>query len=164
MGIDFELAQKHPGGSKVEGSIGSAEWSSIRSADAGERYPEDDLEAVGWMLMSGLYGSLPWYEWLAAAYSDWESKWTRERAVRQVQRGKRKLLDEGWQAFGCKSSQRVPQELIKFIRSCASPAGPPLLPSYKKFVGFLGGNPHQSAEEAEAQDLAEFQERVVKLL
>jgi len=162
--IDFELAKKYPGGSKVEGSIGSAEWSSIRSADTCDRLPEDDLEAIGWMLMSGLYGSLPWYDWLGAAYKDWESKWTRERAMKQVQRAKLKLLNEGWQAFGYKSRQRIPQELIKFIRSCASPKGSPYLPDYTSFVGYLGGNPHQSVEEAESQDLAQFQEYVIKFL
>merc|ERR1719464_1726020 len=45
--VDFGLAQRWPGGGCLRGDRGSAEWSSIRSADGGERSPDDDLEALG---------------------------------------------------------------------------------------------------------------------
>lgn len=93
-----------------------------------------------------------------------ESKWTRERAIKQVQRAKLKMLDEGWKAFGWRSGERIPQELIKFIRACASPAGSPTLPAYSSLVALLGGDPSQSTKDAEGVDLGEFKEHVMKLL
>jgi len=66
--IDFGTARKYPGGGDVEGDVGSMEFSSIRSALGGERKPEDDLEALGWVLLTGLFGDLPWFEWLEDHY------------------------------------------------------------------------------------------------
>jgi len=62
--VDFGLARKYPGGGRLAGEHGSVEWSSIRSADGEERRPLDDLEALGWPLVSGLFGELPWFKWL----------------------------------------------------------------------------------------------------
>ncbi|CAK0831367.1 unnamed protein product [Prorocentrum cordatum] len=91
--IDYEHAQKYPGGGRAaESDVGSVEWSSIRSADGGEPRPIDDVEALGWVLLHGMFGRLPWFDWLARAYKDYDwdadSKWSRVQAIRQAQLAK----------------------------------------------------------------------------
>merc|ERR1712039_751477 len=161
--IDFEHALRYPGGSKLSSDVGSAEWSSIRSADSCERLPEDDLEAVGWMLLHGLVGSLPWLEWLTEAYKDWDSQFTRARVVKQVQRAKIQLLDHGWKAFDCtRRSAGIHTELATFIRACQSDGATPGHPNYGALIALLGGDVRLNSQEAEQADLDQFAELVTK--
>jgi len=162
--IDFELAQKYPGGNKVEGNVGSSEWSSIRSADVVERIPEDDLEALGWVLFNGLIGALPWFDWLGAAYRDWESKWTRAQAVRQVQRAKRRVLEDSPRAAGWRRSVGMPEELLAFLRLCRSMSERPGHTTYTPLASLLGGDAKLSDQEAERRDLDHFSKHVLPLL
>jgi len=162
--IDFELAQRYPGGNKVEGNIGSSEWSSIRSADVVERLPEDDLEALGWVLLHGLVGALPWFDWLSAAYRDWDSKWNRVQAVKQVQRAKVQLLDESPGAVGWRRSVGMPDELLAFLRSCRNMASSPGQTSYATLLSRLGGDTGLNEQEADRHDLEQFAKHVVPLL
>ena len=152
--IDFEHAQRHPGGRELDPACGSAEWSSVRSADGGERRPEDDLEALGWMLLHGHVGALPWFAGLNEAYKDWDSTWIRNQAVKQAQRAKVLLLDSGLQALGASCSAPVPEEIDKFIRACGrrpcaeGSRGPP----YLALMALLGGDAGLSGREAEQQE------------
>merc|ERR1719282_1653445 len=70
--VDFGLARPYPGGGPMSGDLGSAEWSSIRSAEGGERRPEDDLEALGWVLANGMFETLPWFLHLSQCYQQWD--------------------------------------------------------------------------------------------
>lgn len=157
--IDFEESQKFPGGPKMEVNRGSAEWSSVRSADEVERRPEDDLEALGWVLLSGLFGELPWFEWLSLAYKSWDSKWTKRQVVKQVQRAKIKLLSEGWKAFGLKRP-KVPPELTQYILTCREANGS-TSPDYSALTVILGGSAGMTREEADKEDLRLFAEHVI---
>merc|ERR1719464_1740426 len=61
--IDFGCARRYPGSGLVPADrCGSMEFSSVRSADGLQRRPEDDLEALGWTLINGVFGELPWFE------------------------------------------------------------------------------------------------------
>jgi len=162
--IDFELARRHPGGPYTENYIGSSEWSSIRSADSRQRFPEDDLEALGWVLANGLLGPLPWFIWLAEAYRDWESKWTRDQTVRQVQRAKKQFLSNGWKASGWTSPARMPEGLVKYLRTCSVTVASGSKPDYSALVVLLGGKAGMNVEEAEQEDLGLFAEHVTPLL
>lgn len=154
--IDFELAQRCPGGKRLEPDQGSAEWSSIRSAEGGERLPEDDLEAVGWVLLNGLTGALPWFEWLQAAYKDWDSKYVRRQATRQVQRAKMLILEEGWVALS-KKPLKLPEDLARFLCACRQPRPEGRsLPDYEGLLGVLGQEAGLAAGEADRRDLLEF--------
>jgi len=163
--IDYELAQKYPGGAKLTPDQGSAEWSSIRSADGGERLPEDDLEAVGWVLLNGLAGALPWFEWLQAAYKDWDSKWVRQQATKQVQRAKTLILEEGWGALPSKKTIAIPEELGRFLYACRQPGpeGSRGKPDYECLLAILGGRRDLDPQEADRQDLLEFEALVAQV-
>eukprot|EP00747_Dinoflagellata_sp_TGD_P022376 gnl/TRDRNA2_/TRDRNA2_129063_c0_seq1.p1 gnl/TRDRNA2_/TRDRNA2_129063_c0~~gnl/TRDRNA2_/TRDRNA2_129063_c0_seq1.p1 ORF type:complete len:709 (+),score=97.04 gnl/TRDRNA2_/TRDRNA2_129063_c0_seq1:110-2128(+) len=165
--IDFEQAQKHPEGQMLDPEVGSAEWSSIRSAEAEcERLPEDDLEALGWVLLTGLLGELPWFEWLSQAYRDWSSKWTKMQVIKQVRWAKIRLLDDGWKPPGWKKSTKVPKHLAGFIRTCRPGmlGTAPGSPDYAALDTLLGGDPDHTLEEAERADLSEFREILASLL
>lgn len=152
--VDFEHAQKHPGGRALGSDCGSAEWSSIRSANGGERTPEDDLEALGWVLMNGFFGDLPWFPWLTAAYKEWDSQWTRHQAVKQAQVAKQQFLAGGWKAFACRKSLKVPAELADFIPACQKST--PGKPDYAKLFALLGGGADAASAEAEREDIQQF--------
>jgi len=160
--IDLELAQRHPCAKKLDAHFGSAEWSSIQSAEGGQRLPEDDLEALGWVLLNGLCGALPWFEWLGVAYKDWDSKWSRDHVLRQVQRAKLHLLSEGWEAFAGKMAGKLPEEPATFIRACrhASTCGQP---DYLSLISILGGDAGLSTQEADEEDLRQFAAILVQL-
>lgn len=169
--IDFEHATKCTDGKKLGFDCGSAEWSSVRSAEGMEPLPEDDLEALGWVLMHGVCGPLPWFTWLTDAYKDWsESPWTRQQVVRQVQRAKVRLLDEGWRSLGCQKSFAVPGDLVRFIRACrpGGEAGQTTgQPDYSVLLALLGGEAEDSSaktEEADQNDVNLLSDIVAPLL
>jgi len=162
--IDFELAQKFPDGTRLQGNVGSTEWSSIRSADLVERIPEDDLESLGWVLIHGLIGPLPWFDWLNVAYKHWDSKWNRDQVVRQATRAKEKLLDNGWRSFGSMKAGRVPSQLWKFLRKCRSMSASPGHTNYLSLIEILGGDTNLSTAEAEEEDVRLFSKLVLPLI
>jgi len=157
--IDFEHAQVHPNGPEISG-VGSMEWSSIRSAARCQRLPEDDLEALGWVLLTGLWGDLPWFPWLAVSYK--HGDWSRSQVNLQVQRAKRQLLDNDGQTRGWKRHPPMPQELLRYLRACGQEASGQ--PDYDCMLEFFGGRSDLSSEEAEKQDLLEFAQHVIPLL
>jgi len=162
--IDFGLAQRHPGGPRLASGKGSVEWSSVRSADGGEPSPDDDLQALGWVLLTGLLGTLPWFKWLGWAYREWGSRWTRDQAVRQVQQAKLRLLEEGWASLRpLAAGGPVPEELGLFLRACHA-AEPGRAPDYAALLALLGAEPGLSLQEAEERDLGELAERLAQLL
>jgi len=167
--IDFEHAQKTSGGQKLDMDRGSAEWSSVRSAEGGEPLPQDDVEALGWVLLNGLVGALPWFEWLSEAYKDWKSKWTRHMVIRQVQRAKIRLLEEGWEALDWKEpvtmrAEAATRKLLQFIKDCRLETSSSKLPRYDLLTTILGGNIDLSSEDAEKLDLDEFAKIVLPML
>lgn len=59
---NFRYARQFPHGGDAPGDHGNMLYSSIRSAKGGERSPADDMEALGWTLVTGLLGFLPWFQ------------------------------------------------------------------------------------------------------
>lgn len=119
--IDFGLAcLSTPDGRKLDGWQGSNEWSSIRSADGGRRLPADDLEAVGWVLLHGMFGELPWYSRLAQAYAEWGDANLREVAVRAAQQEKLALVDGGFDSYSgaWRNLADTPAELQRYLKVC----------------------------------------------
>lgn len=192
--VDFGHAKRFPGGVTLAASdAGSIEWSSIRSATSREPVPEDDLQALGWVLLNGVFGELPWFKMLVGAYKDWDSRFTRDQMVRQAQQAKIQLLKAGWQSFGLTRTQ-VPEELDQFIRVCCPEGSLPELagtqphesgsgdatedkdrssgaqggrrrgPDYSMLAGLLGSDTKLSQAEAEVQDLQLFSKRLLSLL
>jgi len=165
--IDFGLARKHPDGNPLSGDHGSAEWSSIRSADGGNRLPQDDLEALGWMLAFGFCGGLPWCEWLNKAYEDWDMRSVRENIVRRVRDAKINLLQEAWKtSYGDKWKilAEVPSNLDKFIRTCRSQDDITKMLNYDLLAKLLDAKEDLSPRESELEDLRQYQEHVAPLL
>lgn len=158
--VDFGLAQKWPGSQPMAGDIGSIEWSSIRSGNGWERRPLDDLEAVGWVLLCGLYDSLPWFTPLQEAYGgEWGSAQCRAAAVRQAQQQKRQLLQHGWQSFGPPYCRNVPlpQDFRNFLRQCQVDGPCQSVargPDYEQLCVLLGGRDGElGTRQAEAEDV-----------
>lgn len=165
--VDFGTARKFPGGEPLRGDLGSVDYNSISSADGGERRPSDDLESLGWVLLHGLFGELPWFTF--TKNTDWKDKPKRFEAVQQVQEAKAQALDEGWQVFGDKFRKlsQTPKDLESFLKlargtngasdeaGSSSPsrsaAGP--LPDYRRLAALLGARPDCSEVDAEAEDL-----------
>jgi len=163
--IDFGLARKYPDGGVLDGQFGSAEWNSISSADDIERRPEDDLEALGWVMLTGLFGALPWMDWLTKAYPDWKTPSTRNGVLRRVQRAKIQLLEAGWDSLeGWASFAQVPRQLDSFLRECRSSEAPPGQPDYSYLLALLGCNPDLRTQEAEDEDLRQFRESITPWL
>mmetsp|Transcript_112738 Transcript_112738/g.313686 ORF Transcript_112738/g.313686 Transcript_112738/m.313686 type:complete len:424 (+) Transcript_112738:67-1338(+) len=164
--VDFGLARPYPGGAPLAGEHGSGEWSSIRSGDGGERRPEDDLEALGWVLANCMHSVLPWFGCLENAYNKWHIPATREAAVRQVQFMKRKFLTGGWKAVGqwCADQPELPPELHQFILACQKDAELPGQPDYQNLMRLLGAHMDLDAETAEEEDLRMWHREFVRPL
>lgn len=169
--IDFGQAQKHPAGGKISGDRGSMEWSSINSANGGEPTPGDDLEALGWTLVYGLSGDLPWFEQLSKHYAKHSPPTKaplaeRLNVIQQVRESKLKLLDQGWQSLGADwwKLAVLPNELLQFLDLCRSQRLPQGRPGYAVLYGMLGGKPGLTEQEAELEDLRCYQADVVPLL
>eukprot|EP00747_Dinoflagellata_sp_TGD_P028230 gnl/TRDRNA2_/TRDRNA2_133125_c0_seq1.p1 gnl/TRDRNA2_/TRDRNA2_133125_c0~~gnl/TRDRNA2_/TRDRNA2_133125_c0_seq1.p1 ORF type:complete len:442 (+),score=72.50 gnl/TRDRNA2_/TRDRNA2_133125_c0_seq1:54-1379(+) len=138
--IDFGLARRYPHGGNLPGYLGSMEWSSIRSADGGERRPEDDLEAVGWMMLNGCYQELPWFACLQDIYDNWKEEIQRHKAVKEVQRLKMLLLTSGWEKLGRDWNvlSTVPIALWEYLRESRQPVAQDQRPNYSQLLALLG--------------------------
>lgn len=173
--VDFGLAKSYPSTVRMDAGKGSAEWSSVRSAEGGVRRPEDDLEALGWILLHGLFGSLPWIPLLSAAYADWSVDEARESVLRQVQRMKSQLLDymgtgcvtqtAGWELTGLDWQKFVetPRELYQFFRVCQAEVKPPQRPDYAMLSALLGFDGNLTPMGAEQQDRRDWVKYVAPL-
>mmetsp|Transcript_32400 Transcript_32400/g.75260 ORF Transcript_32400/g.75260 Transcript_32400/m.75260 type:complete len:529 (+) Transcript_32400:169-1755(+) len=151
--IDLGLARRFPGGRPLQGHFGSAEWSSIRSANGGERRPEDDLEALGWVLVHAMAGEPPWVRMLKAAYADWSSAEKRDSVVKQVSEAKLQLLESGWAEMGSGWDMfaEVPEELFGYLRACRTEASSShALPDYSQLRAFLGSSEGVGLMDVEA--------------
>uniref|UniRef100_A0A7S4VJ77 Casein kinase I n=1 Tax=Alexandrium monilatum TaxID=311494 RepID=A0A7S4VJ77_9DINO len=174
--VDFGLARPYPGGEALEGGQGSAEWSSVRSAEGGVRRPEDDLEALGWVLLHGLFGTLPWIPVLSDAYAEWSADDVREGVLGQVRRMKSQLLDYmgtgsatraatwelkglDWQKFA-----ETPRELYQFFRVCQAESKYPQRPDYAALSALLGSSGELTSAGAEQQDRQDWRQFVTPLL
>merc|ERR1712113_881146 len=118
-----------------------------------------DLEALGWLLASGLFQTLPWFARLTAAYPNWHEESIRQSAVRDTQQAKSTLLDHGWRPLGEWNYplDEFPRELYRFINACRQVV-PPKRPDYVELSVLLGGHEDANAEEAEKEDLRQWQE------
>lgn len=164
--VDFGWARRFPNGGALRCDHGSVEWNSIRSASSGERRPEDDLEALGWMLIMGIVGSFPWCQWLGPAYERWHSQTIREGVIARVRDAKTKLLNQGWgslAAEGGKYLDQTPQELRKFVRICHD-LSPDNKPDYDELASLLGGDKGLDRKDAEQRDLRQYKDEVVPWL
>lgn len=176
--IDFGLARRHPNGPPLEGAKGSNEWSSIRSADGGRRLPEDDLEAVGWILANGLFGELPWFERLGSAYPFWEDCVARVTAVMHARESKLQLMEGGWDSHSGRwqKLKDVPEDLDLYLKACRvsgldnekCPPSAGRRPDYMHLLTFLGGSPiglePEDVVEAEEYELRCYAKDVAPLL
>jgi len=166
--IDLGQARPHPGLSPLRGDRPSMEFSSIHSGEGGVPLPADDLEALGWSMVYGLFGKLPWFGLLEEHYNLSESSKERqaEPLARVVLEAKTELLSEGWGALGpgWEHLAGTPVELDAFLRMCRLMA-PPATPDYTTLAGLLGsGGEALEAEEAELCDLQEYQVHISPLL
>jgi len=174
--VDFGLAKPYPGSEPMDAGKGSAEWSSIRSADGGVRRPEDDLEALAWVLLYGLFGSLPWVPVLSAAYAEWSVDEHREAVLRQVKRMKVQLLDyvgtgciaqqSGWDLGGLDWQRfaETPRDLYQFFRVCQTEVKPPQRPDYAALAALLGYDGSLTPMGAEQQDRRDWRKYVAPLI
>mmetsp|Transcript_132394 Transcript_132394/g.295177 ORF Transcript_132394/g.295177 Transcript_132394/m.295177 type:complete len:420 (+) Transcript_132394:87-1346(+) len=157
--IDFGLARRYPGGGPLLGEFGSNEWSSIRAALGGERRPEDDLEALGWVMLNAVFQHLPWCHFLEKAYAQWHLEATRNLTVQQVAWTKRRLLDEGWDVFGECCLSQTPNELYRFLHSSRHEVTPPQRPDYEYLIILLGGKARSDTtwQQADEEDRLEWE-------
>lgn len=167
--IDFGLARRFPGGAPLRGDKTTLEFSSIRSAKGGIRWPEDDLEGLGWTLMCGGFGELPWFNDLDGfnKLPAPDKERVQAHLTQQVRKAKENLLDEGWRSLGEEWSkfQDIPSELHQFLAACRvkeddASSGP----DYTKLQGLLGGNLDLNQEEAEKEDMRQYAAHVAPLL
>lgn len=172
--IDFGCAQRYPGHRPNPGEEGSMEFSSVRSADRGEWCPEDDLEALGWTMVFGVFGEFPWFKTLQELYMTTATLVPQgvdvsemvETVRKQVQQSKASLIFEGWTSLGPSWSKlaQMPGELDRFMHACQIVAGPSRMPNYPYLHGLLGGRVGLSAEEAELIDRRELRELLGSVL
>mmetsp|Transcript_81928 Transcript_81928/g.227150 ORF Transcript_81928/g.227150 Transcript_81928/m.227150 type:complete len:565 (+) Transcript_81928:108-1802(+) len=118
--VDFGLARELTDDTPVEGHVGTIEFSSINSMDGGPRVAHDDIEALGWMLLYGMVGDLPWFECIHDV--DWSDKPARAALVQCVQKAKLDLLGEGPDSLECRYPG-LPPEMCEFLRLCRRSAG-----------------------------------------
>lgn len=168
--IDLGQARVHPGTEAQRGDLPSLEFSSIRSGDGGVPLPADDLEALGWTMVYGLFGDLPWIAWLAeySELSEDQQETRRNEIIHRVQQAKQRLLDWGWGSLGREwagGREKVPPELDEFIRICnASHDAPELQPDYARLARVLGARQGLDVSEAEAEDARQYSACVTPLL
>mmetsp|Transcript_122006 Transcript_122006/g.210944 ORF Transcript_122006/g.210944 Transcript_122006/m.210944 type:complete len:331 (+) Transcript_122006:69-1061(+) len=147
--IDFGLAHPHPGGDPIQPHAGTIEYNSIRSGDGGPRLPCDDLEALGWMLLHGLCGRLPWFSTIASV--SWSDKPRRAVMVKQVQQIKADTLESGLAGL-----QDVPEEMVQYLMLCRSfggqtDDGAAARPDYAALAQLLGDTAPPAADESEKE-------------
>lgn len=168
--VDFGCARRFPGDGPVPGHVGSQEYSSARSADGGERLPVDDLEALGWVLVSGVFGELPWFSWLGELYSidRTSDAWKEEssKVMRRVQEAKASLLNQGWDSLGCGWDMftSMPSELDTFIHACQASSESQASLDYLELFEILGSDPDLGEEAAEEADMEQFRQLMSPLL
>jgi len=175
--IDFGCARRYPGSGPVPRARGgSLEYSSIRSAEGLERRPEDDLEALGWTMVSGVFGELPWFRWLLEFYELKESvcpgcvgapglEGECAAVIERVRRAKECLLCEGWNSLGSEwdKFQNMPEELDGFMRACRAVAEPPARPDYALLAKLLGCSMDFISEGSERDDLRDYEKRMAPM-
>eukprot|EP00747_Dinoflagellata_sp_TGD_P209718 gnl/TRDRNA2_/TRDRNA2_83092_c0_seq1.p1 gnl/TRDRNA2_/TRDRNA2_83092_c0~~gnl/TRDRNA2_/TRDRNA2_83092_c0_seq1.p1 ORF type:complete len:495 (-),score=64.62 gnl/TRDRNA2_/TRDRNA2_83092_c0_seq1:148-1632(-) len=157
--IDFDCSRPFPGGEPMKCFWGTVEFNSSHSAigDKQERDPIDDLESLAWLLCHGLFGELPWFRLIQR--TSWKGQ-ARLDTCRDVGMMKERILDEGWEAFGCdfRHCSAMPTEFRAMLSLCDSRAGARCedgLPDYRALLRLLGdeGRP---PEEAERKDVEQF--------
>jgi len=123
------------------------------------------------MMLTGLFGDLPWFDWLNKAYEVWDLTSRRKEVLRRVEEAKIKLLEQGWASFGGKWEMlaQIPDGLDRFIRACRCQDDLPEKPDYPSLAKCFGGreNPPASQEEAlsvDFEDLWEYKEHVAAVL
>jgi len=170
--IDFGQARAIGAGLPQLGDGPTMEYSSIRSGDGEAPRPSDDLEALGWTMLAGLFGKLPWFPWLSVHYelSDREKQLCAKEVVQRVQSAKRRVLEDGWGVFGADFAHLadIPPALDAYLRTCrdfAPPAGHSYLQLHRSLSRLLGGNVSTAElEQAELDDLRQFRTFVLPLL
>lgn len=154
--IDFGCA-RCIGGAPVKAFWNTVEFAACRMEDGCVREPYDDLESLGYILMHGMWGNLPWFQWTR---DRWEWEKTRDKDIEKVKRLKRTLLMGQFAALGVNwfHLTNTPRNLVLFLVTCMSrPKAKDRLPVYEELMGYLeaDGGP---AESAEAGDLATLTE------
>lgn len=163
--IDFGLARPHPG-QPLGAEHGTVEFVSVRSAAGGPRLPEDDLEALGWVMVFLVVGDLPWLGWeedmleelkMRAFLTSGTELQKRLELVDRVRQAKIEVL--------CGRKVDMPPELDAYLQACSWADPKPLdPPDYQLLAGLLGGRPGLDPEGGEREDIQECRAHVVSLL
>jgi len=161
--IDFGCAQKYLVDVPEEPKEGSLEFCSVRSTSSHERRPEDDLEALGWVMVTGVVGDLPWFAWLDEFYNLKPAlqRIKRPKIIERVQQAKASLVAQGWDSLGpeWQSLAGLPDELKRYMRKCQVPradAGSGR-PDWRKLAALLGAVAGMGLAEAEREDMRQLQ-------
>uniref|UniRef100_A0A7S4UBZ8 Casein kinase I n=1 Tax=Alexandrium monilatum TaxID=311494 RepID=A0A7S4UBZ8_9DINO len=163
--IDFGLARPHPG-KPLGAEHGTVEFVSIRSAAGGPRLPEDDLEALGWVMVFMVVGDLPWLGWEA----DMEEELSARRVLTsstelQLRLALAERVRQAKCEVLCGRKLDLPPELEAYIEACSWPDAKPVdPPDYELLMGLLGGRGGLDPEEAECEDIMECRAHIVTLL
>merc|ERR1712085_217381 len=125
--------------------------------DGGARQPVDDVEALGWVLINGLFRVLPWFAILSLAYTNWSEPMVRHVAVKQVQSCKQQLLDADWDSLGRCSYclAEMPKDLFSFVQACRQDGVSMQMPDYGRLSKMLGARDGVDSSQAEQDDMFE---------
>jgi len=162
--VDFGTAVPYPGGVPQRSDRGSLDYNSIRTAEGGVRGPYDDIESLGWVLCSALFGELPWFSYTSRA--DWShgarlKDEDRPVVCEHVRAAKASLLDDGIASLERKWAHLadIPSDLLDFLRLCRTNGANAEIagrPDYIALAALLGGTNTEETEE-DLSDLARYQ-------
>jgi len=150
--IDFGCARRFPGGDAVKAFWNTVEFASVRAVEDTVREPYDDLESLGYVLVHGIFGDLPWFRWTRGR-NNWEE--TRGKDCERVRQVKITFLRGQWCSLGFEWIQlmKMPLELTKLLMRCLfRPKAEDGLPDYETLAELLG----QSCEAVEASEAADI--------
>mmetsp|Transcript_38723 Transcript_38723/g.120999 ORF Transcript_38723/g.120999 Transcript_38723/m.120999 type:complete len:491 (-) Transcript_38723:11-1483(-) len=137
--IDFGTTQRFSGDDKLRRDLGTVDFNSARSGRDLQRRPHDDLEALAWTMLHGLFGKLPWFSLTRQA--NWSDHTQRFEAVAKVQAMKERVLKEGFGFLGPEWGHlhTMPQGLMRFLALCQPTKYLDEMPKYEELAAVIGG-------------------------
>merc|ERR1712113_457897 len=168
MGMNFQSAQPYPAGRLNAGDSGFRVLQFGAASEFCNSQPIGDLQDLGWLLVSGVFGELPWFGWLQD-FCELKTSLQgvkRGKVVEKVEKAKRQLLEGGWGSLGgaWQKLDEMPHELDLFMKACHVTVKPSCEPSYAQLSHILGGKAGIDTWVAEREDLILYQTQVVPLI
>lgn len=144
--IDFGTTQRFSGNDVLRRDLGTVDFNSVRSGRDLQRRPHDDLEALAWTMLHGLFGKLPWFH--LTRQVDWSDMNKRFEAVSQVQAMKERFLKEGVGFLGpdWNHLDTTPPGLWRFIQLCQPTKYLDEMPPYEELAKALGSVRYKQAD------------------